>query len=501
MNERLKLAYFSPLNPVQSGISDYSEDLLPYLAHYAQIDLYVDGYSPTNPAIRQNFEVYPAQKFARQAASYDLTLFHMGNSAAHAYIYRALEAHSGQGVLVLHDFVLHHFLIGEYLNHGKAAQYVRLMSRRYGAQGEKIAREVIKGKLAEELFKYPLNESAIEAGKAVLVHSQYAKNLIEQAYPAKSVGVARMGVPLPALIPKDAARARLGLHLDEYIVVSLGHLNPYKRLDSALWAYRAFSREFPASRFILVGSESPNYNVRAMIEALGLNGQVTLTGYTSGEQAADYLAAADVCINLRYPTAGETSASLLRIMGAGRPVLVSRTGAFEELPDDACIKVDVDEAEEELLLEYLRMLAYRPELAQTIGRNARRHVAQAARLSDAAHDYYRFLCQVLGRPATIPARSDPDQATALVLDETTIEYVEAFGDENRKSEIGNRKSGEEGRKAEGGLREAEDEDESFSLDDASALSELAQAAADIGLEEDDPALTEILKDARFTGLI
>jgi glycosyltransferase involved in cell wall biosynthesis len=478
METRLKLAFFSPLNPIQSGISDYSEELLPYLARYADIDLYVDDYTPANQEITRQFAVYPASKFSRQAGRYDTYLFHMGNSAAHAYIYRALQATAGQGILVLHDFVLHHFLIGEYLNHGKAPEYIRQMARRYGAEGEKLAREVIKGRFAESLFYYPLNETAIEAGRAVLVHSQYARHLIEKAYPDKPVGVARMGVPLPPLVSKAEARARLGLPEDEFVLFSLGHLNPYKRLDSALWAYRAFSREFPNSRFVLAGSLSPNYNVRAMIEALGLTERVELPGYTSPEQSRDYLAAADVCLNLRYPTAGETSASLLRIMGAGRAVLVSRTGAFEELPDDSCIKVDVDDAEEELLLEYLRLLARRPEVKQALGRNARRYVTDSARLVDAAHDYYLFLCQILGRaPVIQPAPAPPE----VELDELDL-----------PSEL---------KQTEPEIPRPTSAVATSATLSAPAFDELAQAAADIGLDENDPALAEIVRAARFTGLI
>ncbi|HEX2913847.1 MAG TPA: glycosyltransferase family 4 protein [Chloroflexia bacterium] len=467
-DKKLKLAYFSPLNPVQSGISDYSEELLPALARYAEIDLYVDNYTPSNNEITTQFAVYPATKFSRQAGRYDTFLFHMGNSAAHAYIYRALQETAGQGVLVLHDFVLHHFLIGQYLNNGKAAEYVRLMARHYGAPGEAIAREVIKGKLAEVLFNYPLNESAIEAARGVLVHSLYAAEKVKSAYLAKTVGVARMGVPLPKLVTKAEARARLGLPDNEFILVSLGHLNPYKRLDSALWAYRAFRREYPRSRFVLVGSPSPNYDVRSMISALGLEKNVFLTGYASQADSRDYLAAADVCVNLRYPTAGETSASLLRIMGAGRPVLVSRTGAFEELPDDSCIKVDVDDAEEELLLEYLRALARQPELAYTLGRNARRHVALNARVEDAAHDYYLFLCGLLGKAPVIEAAAHEDKPELEIPYEP---FVPSRVEPQPQTE-----------------------------EETSLLGELARAMVDIGMDEEDPALESISQAARFSGI-
>jgi glycosyltransferase involved in cell wall biosynthesis len=456
----LKLAYFSPVNPVQSGISDYSEELLPALARYAEIDLYLDNdLKPSNPALAKQFATYPASKFSKQVGRYDSYLFHMGNSAAHAYIYRALLEHGQRGVLVLHDFVLHHFLMGQYLNHGRAQEYIRVMGQRYGKEGEATAREVIKGKLPEVLFQYPLCDEAIEAASAVLVHSQYSKNLIEKSHPGKTVGVARMGVPLPPNVDKKAARERLGLPQNEFILTSLGHLNPYKRLDSALWAFRAFSREFPNSRYILVGSPSPNYNIRAMVRALGLEKRVEITGYASGEKYADYLAASDVCVNLRYPTAGETSASLLRIMGAGRPVLVSRTGAFVELPDDTCIKVDVDDAEEELLLEYLRLLARRPEVAAELGYNARRYVAEQARLSDAAHDYYLFLCQILGQPATIAPEEIPIETVEAVPVIYTVEAAEA--------------------------------DKPSITSPQTLLEEIAQAAAELDFAEDSPALAKV----------
>lgn len=471
MTDKLRLAYFSPLNPVQSGISDYSEDMLPWLARYAEIDLYLDNYQPTNREIAERFAVYPATRFAKQAGRYDTFLFHMGNSAAHAYIYKALQETAGQGILVLHDYVLHHFLIGQYLNRGKALDYVKLMRRSYGVEGEATAREVIKGKLPEMLFNYPLCDGAIEAARAVLVHSEYARNLIKQRHPEKLVGLVRMGVPMPEVALKAEARTRLDLSQDEFIVVSLGHLNPYKRLDSALWAFRAFSRDYPNSRYILVGSPSPNYDVKAMIRALGLEAKTQVVGYASGAEYRDYLSAADVCINLRYPTAGETSASLLRIMGAGRPVLVSRTGAFEELPDDVCVKIDVDDAEEELLLEYLRLLATRPVLREQLGQNARCFVAELHRPADAAHDYYLFLCQVLGRQPQI----EPDSALVTVgggyvFDLPTTELETNTSEKKPPTE----------KRLDNGL-----------------LVEVAQAIAELGLGEDDPLLAEFAQNVQF----
>src|SRR4051812_49993379 len=126
--------------------------------------------------------------------------------------------------------------------------------------------------------------------------------------------------------------------------------------------------QVPRARYLLVGSASPNYNIGRMIGMLGLDAQVQVVGYAPPAAFADYLAAADVCVNLRYPTAGETSAALLRIMGAGLPVLVSDTGAFAELPAAAVGQVDIGGIEEELLLEYLLLLVRRPAVRRAMGR-------------------------------------------------------------------------------------------------------------------------------------
>src|SRR5207248_8267372 len=57
LRTKMKLAYFSPLTPQRSGISDYSEELLPYLAEGAEITLFVDGFQPMNRELTSHFEV------------------------------------------------------------------------------------------------------------------------------------------------------------------------------------------------------------------------------------------------------------------------------------------------------------------------------------------------------------------------------------------------------------------------------------------------------------
>ena len=57
-------------------------------------------------------------------------------------------------------------------------------------------------------------------------------------------------------------------------------------------------------------------------------------------------------MNLRYPSAGETSGTLIRALEAGKPVAVSDYAQFAEFPDDCVVKIPFD-GEVEALTEFL----------------------------------------------------------------------------------------------------------------------------------------------------
>ena len=77
-----------------------------------------------------------------------------------------------------------------------------------------------------------------------------------------------------------------------------------------------------------------------------------MLGFTPIEDFTGYMAACDIVLNLRFPTLGESSGSLLRALGLGRAVMVSDVGSFGEFPEDICLKVPVGSGEEEILYEY-----------------------------------------------------------------------------------------------------------------------------------------------------
>ncbi len=399
-----RIAYCSPLNPVASGISDYSEELLPYLGQYVEIDLFVErGITPSNANLRRILPVLPLGSLpARHGQQpYAAVIYHMGNSPVHSAIYEMLAR--VPGVVVLHDWVLHHFKLGYLAAHHALRSYQAELHERYGAAGRRAAERMLRGQLTDAVFGMPLNDDVLNRALGLIGHSRFLVERARAVRPELPMALVPMGVPLPPGLDPLAARAMLGLGPGP-IWASFGHVNPYKRVEPALQAFRQLRTVYPHAQYLLVGSVSPHYDLDSIIKQMGLIGSVTVTGYVPPEVFNSYVAAADLCLNLRYPTAGETSASLLRLLAAGRPTLVSATDAFLELPDAVCPKVDVDRSEQALIYHYAHLLHTTPALATALSENARAFVAHEHTLARTAEGYIRFLAQLYGWRLPEPTR-------------------------------------------------------------------------------------------------
>jgi SAM-dependent methyltransferase len=163
-----------------------------------------------------------------------------------------------------------------------------------------------------------------------------------------------------------------------------------------------------------------------MIRSLGLDAAVRVIGFAPIEDFNGYLGACDVVLNLRYPTVGETSGTLLRALGMGKAVVVSDVGAFRELPDAVCLKAPVDASEEDHLFEYLNLLVSRPELGRRLGREARRWVEAECSWDLVADRYLEYLSAVSeGRKWADRRMSAGPEAPRAATQSAVIENSEA----------------------------------------------------------------------------
>ena len=389
-----RVACCTPLPPSPSGIAQYSAELLPFLAgRYALDAIIADGDPP--PAPPPGVTIRRAGEFASRRDRYDAVIYQVGNSPAHAAILDRAERHPG--ICALHDVVLQHVQGWRALHRGPVAltDYRAEMARRYGAAGAAAADDLLANRAPRRPpADFPLCERAVERSRAVIVHSRYARDQVLRRCPAATVTVVPHGVPLPPPGDRAAARAILRLPRGAFVVAALGNLIPEKRLEVALGAFARALFGLPDALFVIAGAASPHYSPAAFIRHQGLDPVVRQLGAVDAATFETLLVAADACVNLRWPTGGETSGSLLRALAAGRPTLVTDAGSFAEVPDDACLKVPPGPDEEDTVAAHLLRLATEPTWAASIGARARAFIAREHTLERAAEGYLAVISQL-----------------------------------------------------------------------------------------------------------
>src|SRR5258708_2660309 len=163
---------------------------------------------------------------------------------------------------------------------------------------------------------------------------------------------------------------------------------------------------------ILVGEPHPEFSIEAAVQSMGLSASVRVVGFASIEDFGGYRGACDVVLNLRYPTVGESSGTLLRSLGLGKAVMVSDLGSFAEFPDSVCLKVPVGAGEEDLIFEYLNLLVSRPDLCRALGEVAKEWVRRECNWPQVACQYARFV-EAIAKGSQVWEYADPRAALAL----------------------------------------------------------------------------------------
>jgi len=374
---RIRVAYYSPLPPSRSGIADYSALLL--------------------PALRERVEEVIVAERGRRAPDADVALYHVGNDPdAHGWIVDALRKRPG--VVVLHEFVLHHLISGITLGRRNARAYFDAMERDLGIAGRLLALGVADNLLPllweTEPERFPLAGTVLDLAQGLIVHSQYVE---EQARGA-GYGGPLWRVPHPAWPEHRVEPAAVE---GDPIVGCFGYLNMNKRIPQLLEAFTLLRRRRPGARLLLVGGSGERFDLERRLERLGLGTDaLAREDYVPEDRMWSLMAACDVLVNLRSPTMGETSGSVIRGLALGKAMLVSDVGSFSELPDHVALKVPVDEHEVATIAAALELAADR---ADELGAAARAYVLSEHDLGRSADAYVAALEQAAGGEAVADA--------------------------------------------------------------------------------------------------
>jgi glycosyltransferase involved in cell wall biosynthesis/SAM-dependent methyltransferase len=389
----MKIAFFSPLPPAKSGIADYSAALLEHLQQFAEV------------------EAFAAQPPRFDAARFDAIVYQLGNNPYHTFVYEMAMEHPG--IVVLHEANLHHLIADMTIRRGDWDAYVREVEINAGAAAAAYAHLQVRTLEQGPDYDIPMLKPLLKRSRGVIVHSAAVESEL------RTLGYEGPVAKIPHgawLVDADrmAYRGRLGLDERTPLIGIFGFLKPYKRIAQSLRAFSRLLRVQPDARLILVGEAHEELHLDSLLA--NFSGQVRHIGFTPIEDFNGYLAACDIVLNLRYPTVGESSGTLLRALGMGKAAIVSDVGSFREYPDEICLKAPVDGGEEDHLFEYLNLLISRPKLARELGARARQWVERECNWDLVARRYACFL-----RGETWPETKPAEAASATV--EVPIEYI------------------------------------------------------------------------------
>ncbi len=426
------LAWFSPMPPVATGIARCSADLLAALQNDHEIDVFVDEANITRaPALnlrprtsdpRDPRLVHPDPRSAHDFIwqhhkhPYDLIVYQLGNSSHHDYQWPYLFRYPG--LVVLHDAHLHHARASCLLRTKRSDDYRMEFRANHPEADPSLAELAIAGYDNYLHYFSPMTKLVVERSRLTAVHSPVIAERLRRQSPNAVVESIRLGHGTAvsdeeAAAAGSALRARHGIPADALVFGCYGGLTPDKRIPQILGAFAATRAYVPSAHLLLAGALVEHYNLRADIDRLALQSCTTITGYLdSDDDLTAAIAACDVALNLRWPTAREVSGPWLRCLAAGRPTITVDASHLTDVASldprtwlataDAPCTVAIDIIDEDHSLRLaMRRLATDAGLRRELGRAGRAYWTAHHSVERMAGDYHR----ILERAAAIAAGS------------------------------------------------------------------------------------------------
>lgn len=418
----MRLAWLSPLPPVRSGVADCSADLLPRLRQHVDIDVFTASPAAAHPACRSAHDFV----WLHRRHPYDLVVHQLGNSAHHAWQWPYLFRYPG--LVVLHDVQLHHARAASLLQAGRAAEYRAEFRACHPAVNPDLAELAVAGFDNHLYYNWPMTRLVVQAARLTAVHSRRLEELLRAEVPDARIEPIRLGhgKALSAEATKRArefVRSARGIAEGTVVFGFFGALAPEKRLRAVLAAFARTRMQVPGLHLLLAGAPVPHYDLAADIRRHRLDDLVTVTGFLETEdELTEHIAACDVAINLRWPSAREISGPWLRALAAGRATMVTHLRHLTDVPaldprnwepcggtpsaaEPMCVAIDLLDEDHSLGLA-MRRLARDAPLRRALGEAGRRYWTAEHSVEVMVDDYLRLLPRAATAPA--PAAALPD---------------------------------------------------------------------------------------------
>jgi glycosyltransferase involved in cell wall biosynthesis len=383
-----RLAIFSPLEPLQSGVATFFTKLLKALAKEKPdlfIDIFIDdGYTPIDfqlPRVR----ILNHDFFAMNSMYYDTIFYQMGNNYEfHGYLIPYLIKYPG--IVEMHDIKIQGVYariidsLKEYVLRFNIIQIIR-NAVLYPELIFFIIAKIFKSGVRKEtwLDRCLYGKSfALRKSKEIIIRD--TSLLARFGLSKKKCHIIIHGMdikPLPDDGEKARIRRRLNIKKNEFVIVTAGIIHNSKRIDKVLEALGKIKNKIPGFLYVLAGESIwEGCTIEELILSNGLKGQVRVTGWIPNEDWLDYITIADIGINLRGNSSGEQSGPLSNFIERGKVVLISDYDQYRIYPDEFAIKIKLDATEIDSMARAIeRAYGGRPHLARA-GARARKYAEE-----------------------------------------------------------------------------------------------------------------------------
>lgn len=409
-----RLAYVSPLPPQRSGIADYSAALLPELARFYEIELISDESDLSDKHLVACFPVRSSEWFLANSERYHRVLYHVGNSHFHIGMLNLMRC--VPGVVMLHDYylsgMLHH---AQQLGLEPAALSRAVIS----SHGYPALRDIHQmGSSA--LDRYAANAPVLHGALSVLTHSRYAQQLAVQDYGALFTEKIQR-IPFPCRIPAAAcrvkARARLKIAPEIFVVCSFGFLTPTKLNLELIQAWQLVGLDNDTeAQLVFVGDHASGLYGEELEELIRNLPNVHITGYTQASDYQDWLAAADLGVQLRSSSRGETSAALFDCLRYGLATVYNAHGSAAELPENIGFRLP-DILTVDQLAAALQHLRLYEEARVALSSRAVNFLREEHHIATVAHGYWQAVESAYGDSGLASEAALLDDIATLIAGE------------------------------------------------------------------------------------
>lgn len=363
----MTIGYHAPDRTARTGVADYAWTLFDALSKHG--------------------------RFLPGAAKADLHVYHIGNNHLHAAIYaRALAE---PGVVVLHDAVLHHFLLGKL----DEAEYLNEWVFNYGEWRREMGVELWRRRAGSSTdpryFRFPMLRRVVERAKLVVVHNPGAAAIAKACGATNVVSVPHFFEPAvqPGLAEVLQFRDQLGVTPGTTLFGIFGYLRETKRIVPCLRAFRQL-HALRQQTALLVAGECVSRELDRLIQFEAAHPAIHRLPHLPEREFRVAEAAVDCCLNLRYPAAGETSGIAIRLMGYSKPVILTENLENSDFPPGTCLSVASGIAEQAELFEHMGLMTECPGLTRDIGKAAAAHVRRHHALDAVARQLWQSISAV-----------------------------------------------------------------------------------------------------------